>query len=197
MVMPIPAATWTREQVLALPDDGNRYELVDGELLVSPSPRGRHQRGVWKLYDRVKPFVHANQLGVTGLAPADLAIDGGQILQPDLFVAALIDGREPVDWADFGVPRLIAEILSPSTARYDRIVKRFKFQKVRVAEYWVVDLDARAIERWRPDDLRPELLDTTMVWEPDPNGPPLVIDLVEYFRDVWAESIRSTESGPG
>ena len=190
MVMPNLAKRWTRERVLALPDDGNRYELVDGELLVSPSPRGLHQRGVWSLYDRIKPYVHANRLGVTGLAPADLALGGGQILQPDLFVAPLVDGREPVDWADFGVPRLTAEVLSPSTARYDRIVKRSKFQRVGVAEYWVVDLDARAVERWRPDNPRPELLDTTIVWEPDSRYPPLMIDLVEYCREVWAEPRR-------
>lgn len=187
MGMPNLAPIWTREQVLALPDDGNRYELVDGELLVSPSPRGLHQRGVWCLYDRIKPYVRTNGLGVTGLAPADLALDGRQVLQPDLFVSALVDGREPVDWVDFGVPRLIAEVLSPSTARSDRVVKRPKFQRVRVADYWIVDLDARTVERWRPSDTRPEVVDTTIAWQPDPAHPPLVIDLPDYFREVWAE----------
>src|SRR5690606_17800762 len=111
MVMPALSRRWTREEVLALPDDGNRYELVDGELLVTPAPRGRHQRVVMKLYDIISPFVHANRIGSMMAAPADLDFRTGQVLQPDLFVGAMIGDREPVDWDEFGIPILVVEVL--------------------------------------------------------------------------------------
>ncbi len=153
MGMPETIRRWTREEVLALPDDGNRYELIDGELVVSPSPRGLHQRAVIALFELVGPFVRRTRIGTVGLAPSDLDLRSGQLSQPDLFVVSRKpDGREPIDWADYGIPFFIAEVTSPSTARYDRITKRRRYQRSGVAEYWIVDPDARIVERWRPQD---------------------------------------------
>jgi Uma2 family endonuclease len=167
MAMPETMRRWTREDVLALPDDGNRYELIDGELLVSPSPTWIHQRAVMRLYVRVEPYVHAHRLGTTMVAPADLDLGGGQLVQPDLFVVPLRpDGREPTDWPECGIPIVIAEITSPSTARHDRITKRNFFRERGVGEYWIVDTDARTFERWTPRDARPEVLHELLVWEP-------------------------------
>ncbi len=190
MGMPDAARRWTREEVLALPDDGNRYELVDGELLVSPGPRAVHQRAVMVLVRVVDPYVRRYRLGVAGFAPSDLDLRSGQSVQPDLYVVPLLpDGREPLEWPDYGVPILIAEVLSPSTARNDRIKKRRRYQRSGVAEYWIVDLDARAIERWRPADDRPEVVEARIGWHPEAPAEPLVIDLDEYFREVWGEKI--------
>ena len=86
MGMPDMARKWTREMVLALPDDGNRYELFDGELLVTPAPAGIHQLAGTRLYDRVAPYVEAHSLGVMLWSPADLHLGGDQLSQPDLFV---------------------------------------------------------------------------------------------------------------
>jgi len=187
MGMPDVVKRWTREEVLALPDDGNRYELLDGELLVSPSPRALHQRAVMALYDRICPYARANRLGWTCLAPADLDLESGQLVQPDLFVVPLRDGREPIEWTDCGIPLLIAEVLSPSTAFNDRTRKRRRYQQSRVGEYWIVDIDARIVERWLPDEARPEILAEALPWQPDPSSSPLVIDLPKYFSEVWAE----------
>ncbi|MGE0552560.1 MAG: Uma2 family endonuclease [Gemmatimonadales bacterium] len=188
--MPDLARTWSRAEVLALPDDGNRYELVDGELLVTPSPRGPHQRGVTELFRLVDPYVRAHGLGYTTFAPADLDLRSDQLVQPDLFVGALIDGREPVEWTDFGIPILAAEVLSPSTARHDRITKRRRYQRSRVGTYWIVDLDARLVEVWTPDDGKPSIVDQSLRWHPDPEVEPLEIALPQFFRAVWAESSR-------
>lgn len=188
MVMPEASRRWTREEVLALPDDGNRYELIDGELLVSPSPRGAHQRAVMALYDLIGPYVRRYRLGSVGLAPSDLDLRSGQLSQPDLFVVSRKpDGREPIDWPDYGIPFFVAEVTSPSTARYDRITKRRRYQRSGVAEYWIIDADARMIERWRPNDERPEMLDERIVWDPAGAPEPLDVDLGGYFRRVWAE----------
>jgi len=183
MGMPDLVRRWTREEVLALPDDGNRYELFDGELLVTPAPSGLHQVALVRLYDILGPFVTAHGLGQTLWSPADLDLGGDQLSQPDLFVVPYLPPDR--DWRGFPNPILIVEVLSPSTARADRTVKRRRFQRVGIPEYWIVDLDARAIERWRPSDARPEFLDERLVWHPE--GAPLALELAlpGLFRDIW------------
>lgn len=183
MVMP-EAKRWTREMVLALPDDGSRYELFDGELLVTPAPTGLHQLAVARLYDIVAPYVRANGLGQTLWSPADLALGGEQLSQPDLFVMPwLPDDRRA--WSGFPDPVLIVEILSPSSERFDRTVKRRRFQRAGIPEYWIVDLDRRAVERWRPKDENPENVRQRLIWQPDRAAHSLTIDLPRYFTGVW------------
>ncbi len=191
MGMPQLAHSWSRDEVLALPDDGKRYELVDGELLVSPSPRGLHQRAVLELVLRVQPYVRTHRLGGLLIAPADLDLRSGQLVQPDVFVGRMVGGREPVEWSEFGIPILVAEVLSPSTARYDRVTKRRLYQRSGVETYWVVDVDARVVEAWTPGAERPELVDRTLGWRPDPSVEPIEIDLTEYFGAVRSEELRS------
>ncbi len=184
MVMPDTGRRWTREMVLALPDDGNRYELFDGELLVTPAPNGLHQLAVSRLWEALLSFVRLHRLGEILTSPADLHLGGDQLSQPDLFVIPSLPANRRV-WAGFPNPILVIEILSPGTARFDRIVKRRRFQRANIPEYWVVDLDARAIERWRPLDERPEILDDQLLWKPDGASTALAIDLPEYFGGVW------------
>ncbi len=184
MGMPQITRYWTRENVLALPDDGNRYELVDGELLVSPSPRPLHQIALAAVYDRLSTYVRAHGLGLLLFSPADLDLLSGQLVQPDLFVVAGHDGRALREWTDVGIPLLVIEVLSPSTARHDRITKRRKYQRVGVPEYWIVDLDARAIERWRPEDERPEVRADDVTWQPPENVPVFTMELAELFQAI-------------
>ncbi|MGQ0701860.1 MAG: Uma2 family endonuclease [Gemmatimonadales bacterium] len=175
---------WTREMVLALPDDGNRYELFDGELLVTPAPRARHQDAALAFVLRLAEYVKVNRIGHLGFAPADLALEGGQLAQPDVYVVPFVEGHPPRDWKEYGIPLLVIEILSPSSARHDRITKRRRYQRTGVPEYWVVDLDARAVERWRLGEERPELLDDSISWHPDPEMPPLTIALPDLFAEI-------------
>lgn len=181
MVMPA-AASWTRERVLALPPDGNRYELIDGELLVSPTPRPAHQFAVLELALLIDQYVRVHGIGRSMPLPADLEPEPGQLTQPDLFV--LPPGPKFERWEEAPLPLLVVEVLSPSTARYDRGLKRHFYQRAGVPEFWIVDLEARLVERWRPDDLRPEILEATLHWQPVATAEPHVIDLVKYFREV-------------
>ena len=186
--MAMPATTrWTADMVRALPDDGKRYEVIDGELFVTPAPTFRHQHAAFEIGTLLKPYVATHAIGVVVLSPADVLTAKHVMVQPDVFVARLIEGRKPASWNDVGIPLLAIEILSPSTARADRHVKRRLYQRERVPEYWIVDVDARLLERWRADDVRPEILAERLEWQPDPARPPLVIDLVAYFRDVVGE----------
>ena len=184
MGMPDVAKVWTREEVLALPDDGKRYELVDGELLVSPSPRPLHQYAQQQFNLILAAYVNRHRLGGLLCSPADLDLRSEQLVQPDLFVLRQPDGRPVRAWADAGIPLLVVEILSPTTARFDRTIKRPALQQAGVSEVWLVDLDARLVERWRPDDTRPEVLIERLDWRPVGVQASLGIDLGAYFAAV-------------
>jgi Uma2 family endonuclease len=184
MGMPNSAERWTRDAVLALPNDGRRYELVDGELLVSPSPRWRHQAALAELFRRLDPYVRQHRLGSLLWSPADLDLRSGQLVQPDLFVGGSGDSREPAEWDEFGIPVLVVEVLSPSTARFDRIVKRQLYQRVGVDTYWIVDLDARLVEVWTPGAEQPMIVNQELVWQPETAPEPLIVDLGEFFRKL-------------
>ena len=156
--MPQAANDWTVERVLALPDDGNRYEVVDGELLVTPSPEFHHQDAVLALATILRPHVRANGIGVVSIAPADIELDDRTLVQPDIFVFEPPEGRAPEHWRDVRS--------TPSGHRgplaqhrpVRRQLKRRRYQRQGIPEYWILDLDARLLERWRPGDERPEIL---------------------------------------
>ncbi|HXO84958.1 MAG TPA: Uma2 family endonuclease, partial [Gemmatimonadales bacterium] len=102
----------------------------------------------------------------------------------DVFVVGLVAGRRPREWSDIERLLLAIEVLSPSTARADRTTKRRLYQRAGV-EYWIVDLEARLVERWRPGDERPEILTERIEWLPAPGVVPLIIDLGGFFRRVF------------
>ena len=186
MGMPELTQRWTAAQVRALPDDGNRYELVSGELLVTPAPRPLHQICVSELMLELGSWLRAARVGKLLASPADLSLGEDEVLQPDLFVyrsprSAIREWREITDLL------LVIEVLSPATARYDRLVKRQRYQRAGVSEFWIVDIDARLVERWTPGETRPEVLAEEIAWHPTPELPPLVIDLTELFRRTWGE----------
>lgn len=183
MGMPAQDTNWTLEMVRALPEDGKRYEVLDGALLVSPAPSFRHQRAVSLLYEILAPYTRSHRIGETLTSPADIELSPTRMVQPDVFVIPA--DVKTASWQDVTRLLLAAEVISPSTARWDRFDKRTAYQDKKVPEYWAVDLDARAFERWRPADVRPELLDSELVWHPVAESPPLAINLVKYFDDVW------------
>lgn len=188
MGMPDVLERWTAAQVRELPDDGNRYEVVDGELLVTPAPRFDHQEAVAHLWRLLADYLHVVRIGHATLSPADVELDPHTLVQPDVFVVALVDGRRPKNWSDLRGLLLAVEILSPSSARADRTLKRRRFQRAGIPEYWVVDIDARLVERWRPRDERPEILSDELTWQPDVTREPLLVDLRAYFTQVLGDS---------
>ena len=187
MGMPHATLRWTTDMVQSLPDDGNRYELVDGALLVTPAPVPIHQRAVGLLARLLTEYVDQLRLGEVFESPADVQLEPETIVQPDVFVVPLAGGRGPGAWSELSLLLLVIEILSPSTARHDRVTKRRFFQRVGVPEYWIVDADSRVVERWRPGDERPEVLDATLAWHPEGAAAPLVLDLAAFFARVHRE----------
>ena len=159
---------------------GKRYEVLDGKLHVSPSPTPRHQRAVGELERTLHPYVSSNALGEVFHSPADMEFNEQTLVQPDVFIAP----EFVTSWRDMKAPVLVIEVLSSSTARVDRINKRRIYQEERIPEYWIVDIEGEIIERWRPDDSRPEVLSNTISWQPRPDVSPLTIDLLRFFRTV-------------
>jgi Uma2 family endonuclease len=136
---------------------------------------------------RIDPYLCGSGAGLLLASPADLAFGEDEILQPDLFVLPASLPRQIHRWTEVTSLLLAIEILSPSTARYDRIVKRRRYQRAGIPEYWIVDADARVIERWRPQDERPEIASDILEWQPAADAPPLLLDLPPLFAEAWRE----------
>lgn len=189
--MGMPAADarrWTYEEVLALIDEQEdrsiRYEYADGELLVTPSPGGYHQRIILDLFRVIDAYVRTWALGEVRLGPSPVALVERTIFQPDLYVVPSVYGKRPR--ADIPVRQslLVVEVLSPGSQRHDRLTKRRYYQRGGVPEYWIVDQDSQVVERWPPGDDRPEVLDASLDWHPVVASERLTIDLPPLFRGV-------------
>jgi Uma2 family endonuclease len=183
MAMPTLKRHWTAADRDDLPDDGQRYEVIDGELFVTPAPTLRHQLAAGLIYQLLAEYCRRARTGVAVVAPADVLFSDARVVEPDVFVMLLDAGRNP-ERVDARRLLLAVEVLSPSTARADRVAKRTLYREEGVPEYWIVDLDARTIERSTPADPRVEVLSDRLEWQPSDAVAPLSLDLVEYFAEV-------------
>ncbi len=139
-------ARMTYNDLLALPDDGLRHELIDGEHFVTPSPISRHQIILANLHRLVGTHTHATKCGVTLFAPYDIVFTDYDLVVPDLVYFSKARYAQVVTEKNAqGAPDLVVEILSPGTRRRDEGVKRRLYERMRVAEYWIVDPAAEII----------------------------------------------------
>jgi Uma2 family endonuclease len=172
--MPETVQRWTAQMVRELPEDGNRYEVVYGELLVTPAPRFRHQIVLGRLHAWIRSYLE--RLGrpdTVVFSPADISWTDDTLVQPDLFVISPDELSN--DWATFKTLLLAVEVISPSSVRADRIVKRRLYQEQRVGAYWAVDIEAGLVEVWHPEDDRPRIVTDVLTWRVEPAGPELTI----------------------
>lgn len=146
--MPLPRITW--QDVQQLPDDGKRYEAIEGDLYVTPAPSIRHQRISRRLEWALKEILMDPGHGEMLHAPVGVEFpDTEEGVQPDIiFVSDERKGIVADAWL-MGPPDLVVEILSPSTSHRDRGIKLRLYERQRVAEYWIVDADNDAVEVWR------------------------------------------------
>lgn len=175
---------WTVQDRDALPDDGKRYEVIDGELFVTPAPALRHQAAVGTLYRAIAGYLDHEHVGYAFVAPADVVFSPERGVQPDVLVMPRVDGRRPEHFDDVRRLLLAVEVLSPSTARADRVAKRRLYRDEGVPEYWIVDLDAQTFERITPAEPRSDVLIDRIEWFPQGASAPLVIDIGAYFNAV-------------
>jgi Uma2 family endonuclease len=170
---------WTLDELHRLPDDGNKYELVRGELFVTPPPSDDHETIIAKLARRLDPFVEAQQLGFVYRPRSVVRAEGSEV-EPDLMVRAPKPpgGR---DWDDAPIPILVVEVLSGSTRRRDLGAKRDFYRDIGVAEYWVIDPETKTVRVVRkavPDQLRSDEL----TWQPAGASDALTLRVPELFE---------------
>lgn len=142
-----PAATkMTCDQYCLLPDDGKQYEVIDGELFVTPAPTPRHQEILGKLLFRLHTHVEANSLGKVYPGRVDIVFDQHTVVQPDVLLVSnarlLIVKEEAIE----GAPDLVVEVLLPSTFYKDLRPKMTAYSQFGVQEYWIVDPEKQSIE---------------------------------------------------
>jgi Uma2 family endonuclease len=134
----------TVDDFMSLPE-GTLAELIDGELLImSPGPRELHQRVVGRLHLLLSSFAEARKLGRVYVAPMDVHLPSGDIVEPDLSAARSDIIR---DWIR-GAPDLLVEVLSPSGIDRDRLIKRRLYARNGVPGYWIVDPQEASVERF-------------------------------------------------
>ncbi len=129
---------------LAAPEDGKRYEIVGGNLLVTPAPRPVHQRVLLRLATALGEYFRSRREGEVFVAPIDLILSEHDVLQPDLLV--VVDQASITGRGIEGAPLLVVEILSKATAERDRGVKARRYAELGIRHYWLVDPDARSVE---------------------------------------------------
>jgi Uma2 family endonuclease len=189
MVMPATQRRWTasevRELVAQNPLWTPRYELVDGELLVTPSPAFVHARAVTALLEELLDYLRREPVGEVYPSPTDVELEPEFLSQPDVYVVRPSEVRRLLkDGLPIRELMLVIEVLSPSSVRHDRVRKRPMYQR-HVPEYWIVDLEARSIARWRPVDQHPETLTQTLEWHPAESGEPFRLDVRGFFARVF------------
>lgn len=180
---------WTVEDVWALPaEPGVRYEAVDGELLVTPAPTFLHQRAVLEIATTLNQMLQPGGLGEAVIAPSDVLIPPTQVLQPDVYVIRPLAKVElRLNARAMPLPMLAVEVLSPPSARFDRLTKRLLYQRAGI-EYWIVDLDARLVERWMPDAERPEICADVLEWQPVTASSMLRLDWAALLARVHGDA---------
>ena len=182
MGMPAPLYH-TAEMVRALPVDGNRYEAVHGELLLTPAPGLWHQELIRRLVVVLSAYLESEPVGHLCCSPADISWGLDTLVQPDLFVAPLEQART-LDWSRVTDLLLVAEVLSPSSRRADRFAKRLEYQRQGVPVYWIVDPDERLVKCWTPSDTFPAFERERLFWHPSGAACPFTLDLTRLFRPI-------------
>jgi Uma2 family endonuclease len=181
MYMATESKFWTMDELHRLPDDGNKYELVRGELFVTPPPSQEHETIAARLTRLLDPYVGAHNLGLIYRPRAVVRSNEGEV-EPDLMVR--VDrGQRGNGWENAPLPILIVEILSSTTRRRDLRQKREFYMDLRIPEYWIVDLDRRVVQvvrRGEPD----VVCATSLVWHPQGTSMPLTIDLPALFASA-------------
>lgn len=140
------ATKMTYDQYRLLPDDGKRYELIDGELLMTPSPSSRHQRALGNLFSELRAYARAHGAGEAFVSLLDVILEEHLVVQPDIVFVSQerrdIVGEEAIH----GAPDLVVEILSPSSFYHDLRRKMGLYSQFGVEEYWIVDPEKQTLD---------------------------------------------------
>jgi Uma2 family endonuclease len=186
MAMPAARTDWTVDMLDALEDDGQKYEIIDGVLFVTPSPTDIHVLVAQELSFRLTGYVRLYRTGKVIASASDVR-RGDRTrnrVQPDVFVLRVpATGRPPYPWEMTDL-LLAVEVLSPSTRHVDLGVKRELYLSNGVPEYWAIDTERRQLTRWRSLDDSGDIISDRIEWTTPRADSPLVIHLAEFFDEA-------------
>jgi Uma2 family endonuclease len=184
--MPATHAEWTVDMLDALPDDGQRYEIIDGALFVTPAPSDVHQYVVGELHARLLSYLKRSGIGHPVVSPADVRRGDRRRnrLQPDIFVVRVSGSSRPAYPFDLADLLLAVEVESPSNSSYDYQTKRALYMNGGVPEYWIVNPDARTIARWHGTEEPGEIVSRQLVWQPEGMPDAFALDVPEFFAEA-------------
>ena len=171
---------WTLADLHRLPEDGNRYELVRGDLFVTPPPSVAHQEIVDVLASLLHPYVMHHALGRLRFPRSVVRLGTDSEVEPDLMVRPITD-RLPASWDAAPLPILVVEVTSATTRRRDRVEKRELYLRAGIPDYWIVDRERRSIRVVRPgaDDVETS---TALEWRPSRAPDAFRLDVAGLFR---------------
>jgi len=190
---------WTYEEFAKLPEDGNRYEIIAGELYVTKVNFPLHQEVLASVLAPLYRFEEMDHdIGTTIMGPVDVLFAEGDFLEPDIVFVRRDRDEIITDRAVEGVPDLIVEVVSPATADRDRGLKRERYAHYGVPEYWIVDAEQRMVEVFRlfGNSSYTEIVATgSFEWQPVPEGPVLSLNVPELLEgyDSLRELIEENE----
>lgn len=137
---------WTYKHYAALPNDGKRYEIVNGVLYMTPAPNIAHQDAAFEIASYLRAHVKVSILGRVFMAPVDVELAPGTVVQPDVLVVLNASRNRIKENRIVGAPDLVVEVVSPGTAIYDRHEKYDAYAHAGVQEYWIADPGTRTVE---------------------------------------------------
>ncbi|MDQ7822581.1 MAG: Uma2 family endonuclease [Candidatus Eremiobacteraeota bacterium] len=138
----------TYEDYAAFPDDRNRYEIMEGELYMTPGPGTKHQKLSGRLFSILSTYIEHLEEGSFYYAPLDVILDNRTVMQPDLLYLSKERASLESERGIEGPPDLVIEILSPSSMRNDRVFKFRIYAKYRIEWYWMLDPDTKVLEEY-------------------------------------------------
>lgn len=141
----IPERPLTIDDLMTLPEDGNRYELIGGELIVSPAPSLRHQHLVGEMFKRLSSHVEDRQFGTVFTAPVEVQLTPHDVVQPDIVVVLTERLYRLKEQRIEGAPDLVVEVISPGSRGTDRVRKAALYANHGVREYWLVDPETESV----------------------------------------------------
>src|SRR5438045_4564046 len=141
-----PQGSWTYDDYAALPDDGRRYEIVKGVLVMTPAPSPEHQDIVGEIFSALRTHIKLAGLGRVFTGPIDVDLGPKNVYQPDLVVVLNAHLDRVTEKKIIGAPDLVVEVASPSTAAYDRLTKYEQYARAGIPEYWIVRPTRRTVE---------------------------------------------------
>jgi Uma2 family endonuclease len=138
--------SWTYEDYATLPDDGHRYEIVNGVLVMAPAPSPEHQSIAVRIAYYLFPHIDLVGIGKLFTAPIDVELGPKNVYQPDLVVVLNTHLERVAEKKIIGAPDLVVEVASPSTAAYYRLTKYDRYAHAGITEYWIVKPGTNTVE---------------------------------------------------